>query len=128
METTIFEIIFVTLLRTPLLQQMTTKNLDNVHTIRNSRRHTFPFGTKTTLVFLHPKKPFWLPLPTSTSLVSRSTFQTKNTYSCILKVTGQVWKSQKGLASTFQSCFWLISLPSKIQDVRKSGYQTWLFW
>ena len=64
-------------MRTPLLQQMTSKNLENVHTIRNSRRDTFQCGAKTTLVFLHPKRPFWLPLPGSTSLVSGSTLQTE---------------------------------------------------
>ena len=44
-------------------------------------------GTKTTPVFLTADG--------ETSLLSGSTVQPENTYSCILKVTGQVWESQK---------------------------------
>ena len=53
-------------------------------------------GTKTTLVFLPAYgEASWLLLPSSISLVSGSTAQPENTYSRILKVTGQVWESQK---------------------------------
>ena len=37
----------------------------------------------------------WLLLPSSVSLLSGGTVQPENTYPCILKVTGQVWESQK---------------------------------
>ena len=34
-------------------------------------------------------------IPSTVSLLSRDTVQPENTYSRILKVTGQVWESQK---------------------------------
>ena len=46
-------------------------------------------GTKTTLVFLLADgEASWLLLPSSISLLSGSTAQSENTYSCILKKTG----------------------------------------
>ena len=54
-------------------------------------------GTKTTLVFLPADgEASWLLLSSSVSLLSGGTVQPKNTYSSILKVTDQVWESQKG--------------------------------
>ena len=48
-------------------------------------------GTKTTLVFLPADgEGSWSLLPSSVSLLSGGTVQPENTYSCILKVTGQV--------------------------------------
>ena len=48
-------------------------------------------GTKTTSVFLPSDgEASWLLLPDLVSLLSGSTMQPENTYSCILKVTGQV--------------------------------------
>ena len=53
-------------------------------------------GTKTTPVFLPADgEASWSLLPSSVSLLSGGTVQPENTYSCILKVTGQVWESQK---------------------------------
>ena len=53
-------------------------------------------GTKTTPVFLPADgEASWLLLPSLISLLSGSTVQPENTYSHILKVTGQVWESQK---------------------------------
>ena len=53
-------------------------------------------GTKTTAVFLPADgEASWSLLPSSVSLLSGSTVQPENTYSRILKVTGQVWESQK---------------------------------
>ena len=40
----------------------------------------------------------WSLLPSSVSLLSGGTVQPENTYSCILKVTGQVWESQKRIS------------------------------
>ena len=49
-------------------------------------------GTKTTPVFLPADgEASWSLLPSSVSLLSGSTVQPENTYSCILKVAGQVW-------------------------------------
>ena len=48
-------------------------------------------GTKTIPVFLLADgEASWLQLPSSVSLLSGGTVQLENTYSCILKVTGQV--------------------------------------
>ena len=56
-------------------------------------------GTKTTPVFLPADgEASWSLLPSSVSLLSGGTVQPENTYSRILKVTGQVWKSQKRIS------------------------------
>ena len=56
-------------------------------------------GTKTTLVFLPAdREASWLLLTSSVSLPSSSTVQLKNTFSYILKVTGQVWERQKRIS------------------------------
>ena len=48
-------------------------------------------GTKTTRVFLAAdREASWSLLPSLVSLLSGSTLQPENIYSCILKVTGQV--------------------------------------
>ena len=52
-------------------------------------------GTKTTPVFLPADgEASWSLLPSSVSLLSGGTVQPENTYSSILKATGQVWESQ----------------------------------
>ena len=53
-------------------------------------------GTKISPVFLPADgEASWSLLPSSVSLLSSGTVQPKSTYSCILKVTGQVWENQK---------------------------------
>ena len=78
---------------------MTPRDLRNTHTTGNSCRDALPCAnmtTKTTPVFLPTgRAACWLLLPSSVSLLSGSTKQPGNTYSRILKVTGQVWESQK---------------------------------
>ena len=55
-------------------------------------------GTKTTPVFLPADiEAPWLLLLSLVSLLSGDTVQSENTCSCILKVTGQAWESQKGI-------------------------------
>ena len=52
--------------------------------------------TENTMVFLPADgEASWLLLPSSVSLLSGGTVQPEKTYSRILKVTGQVWESQK---------------------------------
>ena len=54
------------------------------------------YGTKTTLVFLSADgESSWSLLPSSVSLLSGGTVQPENTYFCILKLTVQIWESQK---------------------------------
>ena len=56
-------------------------------------------GTKTTPVILpFDGKAFWLPLPSLVFLVLRGTVQPENTYSCTVKVTGEVRESQKRIS------------------------------
>ena len=53
-------------------------------------------GMKTTPVYIHTDgEASWPLLPSLVSLLSGGTMQSGNTYFCILKVTGQVWESQK---------------------------------
>ena len=55
--------------------------------------------TKTTPVFLPADgEASWSLLPSSVSLQSGGTVQPENTYSCILKVTVQVWESHKKIS------------------------------
>ena len=63
-------------------------------------RHFYVWhGTKPILVFWPVDEvAFWLLLPGWVSLLSGGTVQPENTYFCILKVTGQVWKSQKRIS------------------------------
>ena len=80
---------------------MTPRDLRNIHTTRNSCRDTFPCATWhwSIPVFLPADgEAFWSLLPSSVSLLSGGTVQPENTYSCILKVTGQVWESQKRIS------------------------------
>ena len=76
---------------------MTPWDLRNIHTTGNCYRDTLPctsmhrHGTKTTMVFLSAdREASWLLLSRAVSLLSGSTVQPENTYSCILYVTGQV--------------------------------------
>ena len=56
-------------------------------------------GTKTISAFLTADgEASWLLLPILVSILSGGTVQPENTYSCILKVTGQVWESQKRIS------------------------------
>ena len=56
-------------------------------------------STKTILVFLLADgEASWSLLPSSVSLLSGGTVQPENTYSSILKVTGQIWESQKRIS------------------------------
>ena len=53
-------------------------------------------GTKIILIFLPvDREASWSLLPSSVSLLLGGTVQPENIYSCILKVTDQIWESQK---------------------------------
>ena len=56
-------------------------------------------GTKTTLSVLPADGELpWSLIPSSASLLPGSTMQSENIYSCILKVTGQVWECKKRIS------------------------------
>ena len=56
-------------------------------------------GNKTTPIFLlDDGETSWLLLPSSVFILSGGTVQPENTYSCIHKVTGQVWESQERIS------------------------------
>ena len=72
-------------------------------------------GTKTTPVFLPADgEASWSLLPSSVSLLSGGTVHPENTYSCILKVTGQVWESQKKISITLITATTSVHLPKFI--------------
>ena len=108
-------------------------DLRNIHIIANSCRDTLPcalHGTKTTPIFLPANGgASWLLLPGLVSSLSGSTVQPENTYSCILKVTGKVWESQKRIrifllkpVSTDLTITWDSVLTNPIG---KDGVQGW---
>ena len=67
-------------------------------------------GTKTTPVFLHADgEASWSLLPSSVFTV-----QPENTYYCILKVTGQVWESQKRISITLITATTSVHLPKPV--------------
>ena len=96
-------------------------------------------GTKTTAVFLPADgEASWLLLPNSVSLLSGGTVQPENTYSCILKVTGQVWESQKRISITLVTATTSVHFPKPISTgltikpdsvltnpVGKDGVRSW---
>ena len=72
-------------------------------------------GTKTTPVFLPADgEASWSVLPSSVSLLSGGTMQPENTYSRILKVTGQVWESQKRISIKTNPATTSIHLPKPV--------------
>ena len=88
-------------------------------------------GTKTTPVFLPADgEASWSLLPSSVSLLSGGTVQPENTYSCILKVTGQVWENQKRIISVYLPKPVSTDLTKKLDSVltnpmQKDGVQSW---
>ena len=96
-------------------------------------------GTKTTPIFLPADgEASWSLLPNSVSLLSGSTVQPENTYSCILKVTGQVWESQKRTSITLITATTTVHLPKSVSTdltikpdsvltnpIGKDGVQSW---
>ena len=72
-------------------------------------------GTKITLVFLRPGgEASCLLLPSSVSSLSGGTVQPENTYSRILKLTGQVLESQKRISINSNDSYHQRSSPSAI--------------
>ena len=72
-------------------------------------------GTKTTPVFLPADgEASWSLLPSSVSLLSGGTVQPENTDSPILKVTGQVWDSQKSISITLITATTSVYLPKPV--------------
>ena len=72
---------------------MTPRDLGNIHTTGIAVETHFhaQHGAKTVPVFLPAdREASWLLLPNSVFLLSGGTVEPENTYSCILKVTGQV--------------------------------------
>ena len=71
-------------------------------------------ATKITLVFLTADgENSWLLLPSLDSLLSGGILQPENTYSCILKVSGQVWESQRISINT-NHCYPSVHFPKSV--------------
>ena len=78
--------------------------------------------TKTPLVFLPADdESSWSLLPSLVSLLSSGTVQPENTYSHILKVTGQVWESQKWININTNYSYHQLSSPSASLSWSKNG-------
>ena len=72
-------------------------------------------GTKTTPVFLPADGDATRSLlSSSVSVLSGGTVQPENTYACILKVTGQVWESQKRISITLITATTSVHLPKPV--------------
>ena len=72
-------------------------------------------GTKTTPVFLPADgEASWSLLPSSVSLLSGGTVQPGNTYSHIVRMTGQVWESQKKISITLITATTRAHLPKPV--------------
>ena len=96
-------------------------------------------GTKTTPVFLPADgEASWSLLPCSVSLLSGGTVQPEKTYSCILKVTCQVWESQKKISITLIKATTSAHLPKPVStdltikpdsvltnQIGKDGVRSW---
>ena len=88
-------------LRTHLPNQMTLMDLGNIipPELPVGKHFHACHDTKAILLFLPAYgEACWLLLPSSASLLSGSTVQPENTYSCILKVTFQVWERPKRIS------------------------------
>ena len=93
---------------------MTLREPRNIHTAGNNCWDTLHkgHGTKTIPVFLLAQGEGIL-VSTSklVSLLSGSTVETENIYSCILKVTGQVWESQRRININTNHSYHQLSSP-----------------
>ena len=80
-------------------------------------------GNKTTPVFIPADgEATWSLLPSLVSLLSGGTVQAENTYSHILKVTGQVWESQKRISINTKHSYHSIPLPKPaVTDLAKKS-------
>ena len=86
--------------------------------------------------YFNLRKAFWSLLPSWLSLLSGGTVQRGNTYSCILKVTGQTLESQNSISiNTNHSVYFLklflidVTLTSDsvvINSIGKDGVRSWL--
>ena len=116
---------------------MTPRDLRNIHTTRSSCRDTLPCANMALKLpryfYLLMEKPLG-----SVSLLSGSTVQPEHTYSRILKVTGQVWESQKRISITLITATTSVHLPKPVSTdltikpdsvltnpIGKDGVQSW---
>ena len=97
-------------------------HLGTSETSKNSRRDTVlcvNMALKLPQYFcLLVEKPLF---PSLISILSRGTVQPENTYSCIVKVTRQVWESQKRVSINNHGCI-RIHLPKPISTVLYNYY------
>ena len=96
-------------------------------------------GSKTTLVFLPADgEASWSLLSSLVALLSGGTVEPENTYSRILKVTGQVLESQKRISITLITATTSVHLPKPVSTdltikpdsvltnpIGKDGVQNW---
>ena len=69
-------------------------------------------ATKVTPVFLPAdKEDSWLLLPSLVALLSGGTVQLEHTYSCILKVKGQIWGSKTEISININHSYYPLWSP-----------------
>ena len=110
---------------------MSPRDLRNIHTTRNSCRDALPCAN------MALKLPWYFYMLMEKPLGCY--FQVRNTYSCNLKVTGQVWESQKSISITLITATTSIHLPKPVSTdltikpdsvltnpIGKDGVRSWL--
>ena len=97
---------------------MTSRDLRNIHTTGNSCRDALPCANMALKLpqyfYLLMEKASWLLPPSLVSLLSGNTLQPEDAYSCVLKVTGQVWESQKRISITLITATTSVHLPKPV--------------
>ena len=119
---------------------MRPRDLRNIHAIGSSCRDTLPCANMALKLTQYFYLLFWSLLPKLVSLLSGSTVQPENTYSCILKVTGQVrsGKAIKRISITLITATTSVHLPKPVSTdltikpdsvltnpTGKDGVQSW---
>ena len=119
---------------------MTPRDLRNIHTTGNSCRDALPCANMALKLpryfYLLMEKPLGRYFQVRSP--SGGTVQPENIYSCILKVTGQVWESQKRTSITLITATTSVHLPKPVSTnptikpgsvltnpIGKDGVQSW---
>ena len=96
---------------------MAPRDLRNIHTTRNSCRDALPCANMALKLpwyfYLLMEKPLCCYIQVRCPYY-QATLHPENTYSCILKVTSQVWESQKRISITLITATTSVCLPKPV--------------
>ena len=121
---------------------MTCRDLRNIRTTGNSCRDALPCANMALKLpqyfYLLMEKPLGCYLQVRSPYFQATQVQPENTYSYILKVTGQVWESQKRISITLITATTSVHLPKPVSTdltikpdsvltntIGKDGVQSW---